>query len=172
MSMLLRPLLWLATAGFAVSAVAHVLSFLGRDVTGGRSPLSTPLMVGLLVVFGAACLVASSEARFAPAQDFWKAALRGCPDWMRRGFYALFGYFLLNVAVSLATERWSRPGLWPPAGSAGLMVFYAIAVAVLYSRLAAGPIRPGRCAGGHEVPPPARFCPACGRPVTPTDGVP
>ena len=113
-----------------------------------------------------------------PSQDFWKAALRGCPGWMRKGAYALIGYVVLNlVAGALRGVVLNAPmTLTAPAAAAGLMAFHGVAFAVLYSRLRLGPLRIARCAAGHEAPPLAAFCPTCGRPVpsaeTPRDGIP
>jgi hypothetical protein len=104
-----------------------------------------------------------------PSQDFWKAALRGCPDWMRWSVYGLFGYVLLNVGGGVL--RGAAPTAPTPltmsASAAGLMAFHGVAFAILYSRLRLGPPRVVRCAAGHEAPPLATFCPTCGRPLPP-----
>lgn len=103
-------------------------------------------------------------------KDFWKVALAGCPGWMRRGFYVLFGYAILNFIVFFAITA-GQPKLrsdnLPPAVIKGFsghwMVFYAAAFAVLYSRIhAPGLYRERRCPNGHISAPAARFCSECG----------
>jgi hypothetical protein len=78
-------------------------------------------------------------AREYPQKDYWKAALRGCPNWMRRGFYCIGGYAVINFALYIAAgpDETASPGRVAPQVVRGFsghwMAFFAAAAALLYS---------------------------------------
>ncbi len=158
----------LAACGLALSIGAHCMALAGIPIPGGK--LVWALHIGIFVVWIPAVLTSMQTRRYVNRKDFWKVALAGCPVWMRRSFYVLFGYAILNFIVFFATTA-SRPkqqiGDAPPSVVRGFsghwMVFYGAAFAVLYSRIYAPQLyRERKCPQGHSVSPTARFCPDCG----------
>jgi hypothetical protein len=103
-------------------------------------------------------------------KDTWKAALRGCPPWMRDMVYGFFGYAFLNFAIFIIAATKGGSGPMPPAVVRGFsghwMVFYSAAAAVLCSATHVNERDQGRrCTKGHSVGPLAQFCEQCGQPV-------
>lgn len=89
---------------------------------------------------------------------------------MIRTGYVLIGYAVLNFIVLMATtvnEPKQRKGDASPDVVRGFsghwMIFYAVAFAVLYSRIHAPEIyRERKCPQGHKAAPTDRFCSQCG----------
>ena len=144
------------------------MALAGVPIPGGK--LVWGLHIGIFVVWIPTVLISMQTTRYANRKDFWKIALAGCPAWMRRGFYVLFGYAILNFIVFFATtanQSKQQTGDAPPSVVRGFsghwMIFYGAAFAVLYSRIHAPQLyRERRCSQGHAVSPTARFCPECG----------
>jgi hypothetical protein len=162
----------LAALGFAASAAAHSASTFGLRESFPSWVMG--LHAGVFVVFFPAAFVVHGLTRDYAQRELWTAALRGCPDWMRKGVYGLFVYAILNFAYFIATvpKRGAAvvAGETPAAIVRGFsghwMVFYAVSFAILYSYLhveEADDLR--RCANGHRVSAAAKFCEACGAPV-------
>jgi hypothetical protein len=156
--------MWIAVAGLIASVIAHVSSLLGVPQPFG--PAVWLLHAGIFVVWLPAVVVAMRLARGAKQADFWKATLRGCPSWMRRGFYVLFAYAFINffVGIALGLESGSDnlrlfSGHWT--------LFYYAGMAMLYSAVKIGSLEPRTCPQGHEVSPFAKFCEVCGTPLPP-----
>ena len=157
----------LAAGGFILSVAAHLAALAGIAVPGGG--LVWALHIGIFVVWIPTVLVSSRITRYSNRRDFWKTALAGCPPWMRRALYIVFGYALLNFILFIAsTSGHPKPvGAAPPSVIRGFsghwMVFYGAAFATLYSVTHAPYLlRERRCPQGHAVAPTARFCPECG----------
>jgi hypothetical protein len=96
------------------------------------------LHIGIFIVWLPTVLVARNLTADFRSKDFWKAALRACPPWMKYLVYACSGYAILNFIVFMAAG--------PPKGGSGpmnaaeirgfsghWMAFYSAAMAVLYS---------------------------------------
>lgn len=158
----------LSAGGLALSIGAHLMALAGVAIPGGR--LVWALHIGIFVVWLPAVLISMQTTRFAHRKDFWKVALAGCPPWMRRAGYVLFGYAILNFVVFVSSTG-SQPkqptGDAPPSVVRGFsghwMVFYGAAFAIFYSRIYAPHLyRERRCPLRHTVSPIARFCPECG----------
>lgn len=169
MTAILYPFLLLAASGFVLSVVVHFMALAGAAIPGGK--LVWALHVGIFVVWIPAVLVSMHMTRYANRKDFWKVAVAGCPIWMRRVGYVLFGYAILNFVLFIATTgsqpKQSMGNAPPPSVVRGFsghwMVFYGAAFAILYSRIHAPQLyRERRCPQGHAVSPSARFCPECG----------
>jgi hypothetical protein len=166
MTAALYPFLLLAVVGFFLSVAAHCLALAGVPIPGGK--LAWGLHVGIFVVWIPTVLVAYQSARYANRKDHWKVTLAGCPPWMRRGLYVVFGYAILNFALFLAPnpskQSMNDVSLSAIRGFSGhWMLFYGAAFAVLYSRIHAPQLyQPRKCPQGHVVSPTALFCPECG----------
>src|SRR5215831_7309479 len=100
MQAILKPIMWLAVAGFLASVIVHVYSLLGTANPFG--PAAWALHVGIFVVWFPAVLVAQRLTRNVKRADFWKAIFRGCPPWVRRGAYILFPYAIVNFFAGIA----------------------------------------------------------------------
>jgi hypothetical protein len=172
----LRPLVSflaaLAGAGLILSILSHLAAFLGR-----QGPLGDHvfwLHIGIFVVWIPTVLVSQRLTSGFNRKDFWKAALRGCPAWMKYAVYGFFAYAFVSffVFVSASPAKGSGSGAMSPAVVRGFsghwMAFYSAAMAVLYSaaHLPASETQGRRCPNGHSVGPYAQFCERCGRPVT------
>src|SRR4051812_21537254 len=135
-----RPLLWpcivIAGVGLAFSVWVHVNALMGRVVA--PSWVFGVLHVGIFTVWFPAVFVAQRRVRGVSRNDFWKAALRGLPDWIRYVFYALFAYVVMNFMLSAGLERakghitGTSPMEWRMF-SGHWILFYAVALAILYS---------------------------------------
>jgi len=168
MKVVLYPLMVLAACGLALSIAAHCMALAGVPIPGGK--LVWGLHIGIFVVWIPTVLTSMQTTRYANRKDFWKVALAGCPVWMRRAGYLLFGYAILNFIVCFANTA-SQPkqhtGDAPPSVIRGFsghwMIFYGAAFAVLYSRIHAPELyRERKCPLGHTASPTARFCSECG----------
>jgi hypothetical protein len=167
MSIVLYPFMLLAAVGLALSVVAHVMALAGIELPGGQ--LVWTLHIGIFVVWIPTVLVSIRTTRHANRKDFWKVALSGCPAWMRKAFYVLFAYAILNfILFMLTTTNGRQPaGDAPPSVVRGFsghwMIFYGAAFATLYSAIHAPHLfRDRKCPNGHAVGPVVHFCPECG----------
>jgi len=167
MQIILYPFMIAAGIGFALSVMAHLLALAGIEPPGGS--LVWDLHAGIFVVWIPAVIVSMRTTRFSGRKDFWKVALSGCPVWMRRVFYVIFAYAIINFilfAITAANEP--RPHGEASASmirgfSGHWMAFYSAAFAILYSAIHAPYLFQDRkCRNGHVVDPAAHFCPACG----------
>lgn len=169
MRIILYPIMVLAACGLALSITAHCMALAGVPIPGGR--LVWGLHIGIFAVWLPTVLASMKMTRHASRKDVWKIALAGCPVWMRRAGYVLFGYAILNFIVFMATTasqpKQQQSGDTPPSIVRGFsghwMIFYGAAFAVLYSRIhAPGLYRERKCPQGHTSAPAARFCSECG----------
>lgn len=159
----------LAACGLALSLAVHGIALAGITIPGGK--LVWGLHIGIFVVWIPTVISSMQTARYATRKDGWKAAFAGCPVWMRRAGYVLFGYAIINFIVFSATgasqPRQKMAGDSPPSVIRGFsghwMIFYGAAFAVLYSRIhAPGLYRVRKCPEGHSASPTDRFCSECG----------
>lgn len=163
------PFLILSEVGLALSVISQICAL---DSTAG--PLGDQtwvLLIGIFIVWLPAILALNRLSRNVRRKDLWKAALRGCPGWMRYGMYGLFGYAIINFLLFIQTpSKQQGSGPMPPAIVRGFsghwMVFSGAAFAILYSYSKVGGQNMNRrYAAGHEVGPSAKFCEQCGRPI-------
>ena len=167
MKVVLFPFMSLAACGFLLRVAAHVMALAGIAIPGGG--LVWVLHIGIFVVWIPTVLVANRITGYSNRKDFWKTALIGCPVWMRRALYVVFGYAVFNfILFILSTSTHPKPTGTAPASvirgfSGHWMVFYGAAFATLYSVIHAPYLFHDRkCPQGHSVAPTARFCPECG----------
>ena len=161
------PLIVLAAIGLILSCLVHLAAWLGVPVPAGANVLH----YGIVVVWLPTIYVSNRLVKDFKHQDFWNAALRGCPAWMRylvNGCFAYafvsFGGFLVYHLVTghaLPMVR-SLSGHW--------MAFYSAAFAVLYSGAQVERYdHQRRCPLGHPVSPSAEYCDQCGNPIVRTE---
>jgi hypothetical protein len=168
MKALLIPFIVLSLAGLALSLIAHLCGLFGLEQPLGEA--AWLLHIGIFVVFIPAILASNWLVRDFKRKDYWTATFRGCPKWVSRvvqgfGAYAVINFVIFvwimgqgNVAVGGDTPDEVFRGF-----SGHWMFFYAVAAAVLYSRLVTSRSDPARrCPNGHPVSPSAAFCEACG----------
>jgi hypothetical protein len=168
MTALIYPFLFLASVGFVTVLSVHIVALAGS--TSGFSNLIKFLFPGIFVVWLPTILAMTRMTREFKQKDIWKAALRGCPLWMKRGLYFVFGYaffadFVLPIVYGggMGSAANTARGM-----SAIALTFYATAGCVLYSATRAGQFdQSRRCANGHLVGSLAKYCEECGAPVIP-----
>ena len=166
-----KPLAWffavLAAVGLTLSILSHFAALLGLQ--GALGDYAWVLHVGIFVVWVPAVLVSQRLTADFARKDFWKAALRGSPPWMRYMVYGFFGYALLNFALFIMRAPLKgESGAMPPTVVRGFsghwMAFYAAALAILYSAAHVKDLDASRrCLNGHAVGPLAQFCERCGK---------
>ena len=165
MAALTYPFLALATAGFVAMLAIHVAALFG--VTYPFDHSLRFLGPGVFIVFLPMIFVMNRLTRDFKQKDVWRAALRGCPQWMRRTVWIIVGYawvgyfalpFLYGGGMDSANKARSVSG--------ALLIFYLIPAAVLYSATKIQHFDGSRrCLNGHFVSPIAKFCEECGAPV-------
>jgi hypothetical protein len=170
MPALVYPFLVLSAIGFAAMLVIHVAALFG--VTAPFEYLLPYLGPGIFVAFLPTIFVMNQLTRDFKQKDIWRAALRGCPPWMRRAVWVILGYawigffalpFLYGGGMDSAANKARML-------SGTLLGFYLIPVAVLYSSTQAKRFDESRrCSHGHHVSPLAKFCEECGAPITSPD---
>ena len=162
MNNLLGPFMYVALAGFIASLIAHIAGYIGIEKPFGFDPW--PLHVGIFIVWLPAVLVAQRLSRDFPQKDMWKATLRGCPSWMRKGLYVLFGYAFLSFFLFITLDSKSGNEASNVRGFSGhWLIFYFAAYAILYSAIQVSEnetVR--RCKNGHFLEPNDKYCGQCG----------
>jgi len=163
------PLFMLLSAvGLALSVASHLAALTGLPIPGGD--LVWGLHIGIFVVAVPMIVVANRMARHGKRSEIWKIALSGCPTWARNALYALVAYAVLNFTLGMINKPES------PDGSHALdvttavrlfsghwMVFYALALAILYSASRSPRLLQNlNCIQGHVVGPFDKFCSKCG----------
>jgi hypothetical protein len=165
MEALLTPFVWLAGLGLVLSLVVHACAVMGLANPFGA--IALVLHAGVFVVWFPAVVVAHRSTQESKHRDFWKAALRGCPEWMKRMAYAFGAYAMINFVLFLALFRNNElrgfSGHW--------MAFYSAALAGLYSARQMN-LSPERCPVGHLVSPFAKYCEECGNAIQRVPQVP
>lgn len=159
------PAVMLSGMGLVASLVVHVGTLLGRSNLFGDKVFA--LHFGTFVVWIPAVFAVHRLTKDFQRRDDWRAALRGCPRWMKNVTIGFFVYALVNFAIFLfLTANKDTRTAELRAFSGNWMFFYAAAIAVLYSAMHPGVLeQSGRCLGGHRVPPLATYCEQCGAPV-------
>jgi hypothetical protein len=162
-----------AFAGFLTTSVIHICA-----LAGFTAPFEATLRVlfpGIFIVAFPTIFVMNWLARDFKQKDIWRAALRGCPAWMRRAVWVIFGYVW---ATWLLFPMLYGGGMHSASNTARAMsgvaaAFYLIPAAVMFSATRAERIdKSRRCGNGHLVSPLAKFCEECGAAVTITDNQP
>jgi|SRR5208337_2813030 len=124
------------------------------------------LFFGIFVVMFPTVILMNRLTQDFKQKDLWKAALRGCPTWMRAALWVViccvFAVFFLPVLFK------KSPGDSPQTFVLFPIVFYAISFCVMYSLINVEESDPSRrCLNGHPISPSAKFCEECGAPAAP-----
>jgi hypothetical protein len=166
----------IATIGLLLSLIAHLCALLSLPQPLGEATWG--LHIGIFVVWLPAVLVLTRLGRDFKQKDLWKAALRGCPKWMRWMTYGFFIYAFINIATFLMVAPLGQqpPGPDPPVVFRGFsghwMAFYSASIGIMYSAIVVARRDPApRCPNGHPVSPTAVFCEDCGAKIGETEVV-
>src|SRR5262245_61256897 len=167
---LLSPFVAASALGLILSIIVHLCAWLGIPSPLGR--YTWILHMGIFVVWFPTVLASQRLSQEYRTKDFWKAALRGSPRWLRGMVYFFGGYAMVNFLIFILSEKPAHPSGadMPPVIARGFsghwMVFYSAALATLYSAMHAREVDAGRrCANGHLVSAVASYCEQCGAPV-------
>jgi len=172
MAKIAYPFFLLACIGFTVTLAIHVATLFG--VTYPFEHLLRFIGPGLFIVWLPTVLIMSRLTGDFKQKDLWRAALRGCPGWMRKAQWVIFGYAWIGF---FALPVLYGGGMGLPANnarsmSAVLLAFYATAAAGLYSAIRVDTFDVSRrCLNGHRVGSLAKYCEECGAPVQMTPPV-
>jgi hypothetical protein len=127
----------LAGIGLALSVAVHAASLAGIALFGD---LAFALHAAIFVVWIPTIGFARFQTRDFKRKDFWKAAMLGCPPWMKRLTSGFFAYAVLNFAYFFITTAAAGAKHSGPADAATLrgfsghwMAFYSAAMSILYS---------------------------------------
>ncbi len=164
-NVLIYPCLILAWAGFILVFFLHVAALAGW--TEPFKHVGQFIVPGIFVIWLPTIVVMNRQTREFKQKDIWKAALRGCPVWMRAGLWILSGYGFVAALILPAVDGGMDSASNSARATSGIaLAFYSIAACVLYSATRADRLdATRRCANGHPVAPLARYCEQCGAPV-------
>jgi hypothetical protein len=157
-----------AACGLVLSLAVHLLSFFGLQL--GGTTLFGALHIGIFPLWFAVVLISKKLTGGARRRDYWKAALSGCPAWMRYATYGFFIYALVNFILFAAVAPTGRQigGGAPPSSvwhgfSGHWMAFYAAGLAVLTAAYRRGLSNlEQKCPNGHVIGFADKFCATCG----------
>lgn len=167
----INALLALAVIGFVATLTVHVAALFGVIYPFEHS--TKFLTPGMFIVFVPTIFVMNRLTKDFKQKDIWRAALRGCPTWMRRAVWIIFGYAWVGFFALpfLYGGGMSSSANGARVGSATFLVFYLVLLAVLYSATQVQHFDSGRrCLNEHAASPMAKFCEECGAPVAPSVG--
>jgi hypothetical protein len=172
---LLAPFVLLAAIGLVLSIIAHTAALFGQPQPFG--PITWGLHIGIFVVWLPVVLVSNRLVADFKRKDYWQAALRGCPAWMKwmTGVFFVYAFVNFFLFMLVAPPRGKGGGVnAPPEVFRGFsghwMAFYSAAVAILYSAIMVAIRDPARrCPNGHPVSPSADYCETCGGRIVDTD---
>lgn len=153
----------LALFGVLLSLGAYLFEFAGLySPPPNRPPL---LFFGVFVVWFPTIFLMTKLTEDFKQKDIWKAALRGCPTWMRRLLWALVGFVVLLAFLPLVLRAHRA---YPDITVLFPACFYAVSFCITYSLINAEEHdSTRRCLNGHPISPLAKFCEECGAPAAP-----
>jgi hypothetical protein len=155
--------------GVIACFLLHIASFFAGPEFGQYLPRI--LIFGLIIVWVPTVLLMNTLTADFKQRDLWKAALRGCPAWMQRTLWVVWGYVFF-AAFILPFLRGSDPGASPGSFLIFPAAFYSTSFAVMYSVLNVDRFDASRrCLNGHAISPLAKFCEECGAPAAPSSRI-
>jgi len=158
------PVMVLAALGVLASFCLTVASF-GRAAAVETTAFRF-LFPGIFIVWLPTILFTNLLTRDFKQRDLWKAALRGCPTWMRKAQWAVWG---VAFAAFFVPFLWGgRPQTFPASFLLFPAIFYSASFCVAYSLLHVEKYdAEHQCLNGHRMSPSAKFCEECGAPAAP-----
>jgi hypothetical protein len=166
MTGLIYSFLAFAAAGLTGVLAIHLASLLGAAYPFEH--LLKFLAFGVFAVMVPTTFVMNRLTQDVKQRDIWRAALRGCPRWMRGLTWAILGYawvgfFVLPLLYGGGINSETNEAR---STSAVLLVFYLVPLSVLYSATQIPRFNERTCcSNGHRVSPLAKFCEECGAPI-------
>jgi hypothetical protein len=158
------PVMLLAGAGIVLCLAFYLLGVTRLYLLpSNREPV---LFIGIFVVWFPTVILMNQLTKDFKQKDVWKAALRGCPPWMKTGMWVLVGcvfvlFFLSNIRVHSPENSSFVFVLFP-------ITFYSISFCAMYSLIHVEEFdNSRRCLNGHRISPLAKFCEECGAPAAP-----
>ena len=125
------------------------------------------LFFGLFVVWVPTVLLMNRLTADFKQKDLWRAALRGCPPWMKTALYVVIGCVFVVFFFPVLSGR--SPGESPHTFVFFPISFYSVSFCVMYSVIRVDRFdSTRRCLNGHAIAPLAKFCEECGAPVAPS----
>ncbi len=107
MAALIPPFLALAVIGSVAALVVHVASLFGATYLFEhflRFLIPGVFVISLPMIFAMNGLTGDIKQK-----DLWRAALRGCPQWMRRTLWVICGYAWVGLCRgSFLAVAWIR----------------------------------------------------------------
>lgn len=131
---LLRTIIALSAIGLLLSLIVHVATWISVPIPSAAMRLHLVALLACIPTLFVGNRLAVHDER----GDFWKAALRGCPPWMRLTFYLIFSYAVVNFIIFFVGTFFNpRPSTNTTfRGFSGYwMLFFAAALAICYSAL-------------------------------------
>lgn len=130
---LIYPFLVLAIIGSIVTLIVHAASLFG--VLYPLEHFLKLLASGVVILFLPTIFAINWLARDFKQKEIWRAVLLGCPEWMQRTLWIIFGYAWVGYFVLpfLYGGGMDSPGNKARFMSAILLIFYLIPAAVLSS---------------------------------------
>lgn len=149
----------LSAAGAVLCVVGYLLG--ATRVYVLPAGVQAILLIAVFPLFVPALIVMKRLTRDFKQKDRWRAALRGCPPWMKTTLWIVIGVAFVSFFIS----GWRDPANFTPLFPVG---FYAASFCLMYSWLNVGKFDPNRrCTNGHTVSSLAKFCEECGAPAVP-----
>jgi hypothetical protein len=159
------PTMVLSAVGLLACVTLHIATLLAAPELAGK--VTSVLFPGIFVVWLPTVLVMNRLTRDFKQKDIWKAALRGCPEWMRRTLWIIWGYAIFATFI-LPFLLGSNAGAAPASFVIFPAAFYSTSFAVMYSAAKADEFDSSRhCLNGHTISPLAKFCEECGASASP-----
>lgn len=121
----------LSGAGVVFCLAFYLLAVSGIFAVPGKDAML--LFIGIFPIWLPTILFMGRLTSEFKQKDLWKAALRGCPSWMRVVLYVLIGAAFLAFLFPLLTG--GKPGEGPFTFMLFPSTFYAISFCVMYSLL-------------------------------------
>ena len=162
--MIAYPVMVLSGVGVLLCLTFYLLGLTGIHPLPARD--MPVLFGGLFVVWFPTVILMNRLTKDFKQKDLWKAALRGCPAWMRAALWVVIGCVFVVFFLPILSKR--SPGDSPQTFVLFPITFYAISFCVMYSLINVEKHDSGRrCLNGHAISPLAKFCEECGAPAAP-----
>ena len=137
MRIILSLFMYLAVLGLFFNLILHISGFLGgipHVYSSQADQVARYLNQVMMIVCVVSILAANRICENYMPKEFWKAALRGCPKWLKYLPSLLLTYAVLFAAIHGRSGIPGSPSM-VQEGSAFGMAIYAVSLVLLYSVL-------------------------------------